>query len=287
MKNWRVCVLFLKRIFQWLCNLRFPGHIGLGVKTGTEEQKQTVILWVSFLYRGPAPSHACESRSLGFSALTAQLISESCNDQEAAGLVSCSQTPTAGLCSALSHAVRCSQGPEVVKDTPLYLLSKYSDFPGGASAKEPACQCKRHKRRGFCPWVGKNPWRRAWQPTPVFLPREPMDRGACWAPVRRVEKSWTRLKQLNTLSAQTNKYPGDWWRKRGKSFYWMVANPFPWAPSLISLSLFPRKTGDRCSTVFKIATPRFVSDLGISLHTSDIYPSKVWSLLQVVCETPS
>ena len=25
-------------------------------------------------------------------------------------------------------------------------------------------------RLGFNPWVGKVPWRRAWQPTPVFLP---------------------------------------------------------------------------------------------------------------------
>ena len=25
---------------------------------------------------------------------------------------------------------------------------------------------------GFKPWVGKIPWRREWQPTPVFLPRE-------------------------------------------------------------------------------------------------------------------
>ena len=24
----------------------------------------------------------------------------------------------------------------------------------------------------FSPWVGKIPWRRVWQPTPVFLPRE-------------------------------------------------------------------------------------------------------------------
>ena len=28
-------------------------------------------------------------------------------------------------------------------------------FPDGSSSKEPACQCKRHKRRGFNPWVGK------------------------------------------------------------------------------------------------------------------------------------
>ena len=27
-------------------------------------------------------------------------------------------------------------------------------------------------RPGFNPWVGKNPWRRAWQPTPIFLPGE-------------------------------------------------------------------------------------------------------------------
>jgi len=25
---------------------------------------------------------------------------------------------------------------------------------------------------GFDPWVGKIPWRKAWQPTPVFLPGE-------------------------------------------------------------------------------------------------------------------
>ena len=43
-------------------------------------------------------------------------------------------------------------------------------FPGGPTGKEPACQHKRHKRSGFNPWVGKIPWRRAWQPTPEFLP---------------------------------------------------------------------------------------------------------------------
>ena len=28
------------------------------------------------------------------------------------------------------------------------------------------------RRHGFDPWVGKIPWRKAWQPTPVFLPGE-------------------------------------------------------------------------------------------------------------------
>ena len=39
-------------------------------------------------------------------------------------------------------------------------------FPGGASGKEFACQCRRH---GFNPWVGKIAWSMKWQPTPVFL----------------------------------------------------------------------------------------------------------------------
>ena len=43
-------------------------------------------------------------------------------------------------------------------------------FPGGASGKEPACQCRRCKRLEFNHWVGKIPWKRSWTPTPVFLP---------------------------------------------------------------------------------------------------------------------
>ena len=42
-------------------------------------------------------------------------------------------------------------------------------FPGGSDGKESTCQCR---RPGFSPWVGKIPWRREWQPTPIFLPRE-------------------------------------------------------------------------------------------------------------------
>ena len=43
---------------------------------------------------------------------------------------------------------------------------------GGASGREPACQCWRLKRCRFNPWVRKIPWRRKGQPTPVFLPGE-------------------------------------------------------------------------------------------------------------------
>ena len=43
---------------------------------------------------------------------------------------------------------------------------------GLPSGKEPACQCRRQKRRGYDPWVRKFPWRRAWLLTTVFLPGE-------------------------------------------------------------------------------------------------------------------
>ena len=45
-------------------------------------------------------------------------------------------------------------------------------FPGGTSGKELTCQCRRHKRRDFYPWVETISWSRKWQPTPVFLPGE-------------------------------------------------------------------------------------------------------------------
>ena len=50
-------------------------------------------------------------------------------------------------------------------------------FPCGSSGKKKKknkqpCQCWRLKRYQFDPRVGKIPWRRKWQPIPVFLPEE-------------------------------------------------------------------------------------------------------------------
>ena len=45
-------------------------------------------------------------------------------------------------------------------------------FPGDASGKELACQCRRSKRHRFNPWVKKIPWRRKRQTNLIFLPGE-------------------------------------------------------------------------------------------------------------------
>ena len=37
------------------------------------------------------------------------------------------------------------------------------------SGRESACQCRRCR---FNPWVSKLPWRRQWQPIPIFLPEK-------------------------------------------------------------------------------------------------------------------
>ena len=42
-------------------------------------------------------------------------------------------------------------------------------FPGGSVVKNLAAKCRRCR---FDPWVRKIPWKRKWEPTPVFLPKK-------------------------------------------------------------------------------------------------------------------
>ena len=48
------------------------------------------------------------------------------------------------------------------------MSGSHTGLPRWLSGKESACQ---YRRQGLDPWVWKIPWRRKWQPTPVFLPR--------------------------------------------------------------------------------------------------------------------
>ena len=69
-------------------------------------------------------------------------------------------------------------------------------FPGGASGKEPARQCRRHET-----WVrslgGEDPLGKGMA---THCLENSMDRGAWWATLPRVAKSRTRLKQLSMQS---------------------------------------------------------------------------------------
>ena len=76
-----------------------------------------------------------------------------------------------------------------------------SGFPGSTSGKEPACQCRRHKRCGLEPWV-EIPWRRAWQPTPVFLPGESHGKGSLAG-----RSSWGCRESDTTEQLNTHTHP--------------------------------------------------------------------------------
>ena len=69
-------------------------------------------------------------------------------------------------------------------------------------------------------------WRRKWQPTPVFLPRESQGRGgAWWAAVYGVTQSWTWLKWLSSSSNRRIKrilgveQPRKVWPENGSGMY--------------------------------------------------------------------
>ena len=64
------------------------------------------------------------------------------------------------------------------------------------SGKEFTFQCRSLRRCVVDPWVRKIHWRRAWQPTPVFLPGESREQRSPWAAVCGVAKSQELLKRL-------------------------------------------------------------------------------------------
>ena len=75
-------------------------------------------------------------------------------------------SPLAPVCSSCSLDLLHKPPLETHLEFPLLSLGLH---PGG---KEPVCWCRRHKTCRFDPWIRKIPWRREWQPTPVFLPGE-------------------------------------------------------------------------------------------------------------------
>ena len=79
------------------------------------------------------------------------------------------------------------------------MLHYVSGFPGCPSSKQPAFQCRRHKRWRFHSRVRKIPWRSVFQ---YFCLKNPMDRGTWQVIVHRVAQIRTWLKQLS-LHAHT------------------------------------------------------------------------------------
>ena len=76
----------------------------------------------------------------------------------------------------------------------------HTHTPWWLSGKESACQCR---RRRFDLWIRKIPWRRKWQPTPVFLPGKSHEQKSLagyspWNLKRVGHNLVTEQQQLNT-----------------------------------------------------------------------------------------
>ena len=72
-----------------------------------------------------------------------------------------------GVCQATVHGVAEGRTRLSHWTEPMYLWASQVTL-----VVKNTCQSCRHKRLEFNPWVGKISWRRAQQPTPVFLPGE-------------------------------------------------------------------------------------------------------------------
>ena len=70
---------------------------------------------------------------------------------------------------SVASRVRPHHASSLLSALTLVVSLCFSGLPSGLSGKESTCQCRRCR---FDPWVGTVPWRRAWQPSLVFLPGE-------------------------------------------------------------------------------------------------------------------
>ena len=86
-------------------------------------------------------------------------------------------------------------------------------LPQWLSGKESASQCRRRRRFWFDPWVRKIPWRRKWQPTPVYLPGESHGQRGLVAIVHGVGLS-KELDMTEQLTLQLEKKPAKQQRPR-------------------------------------------------------------------------
>ena len=88
----------------------------------------------------------------------------------------------------------------------IHLTKIIQGFPGGSSGEQPACQCRRHKRCGISSWVGKIPWGREWQPTPVLSPGESHGQRSLagyspWGP-KELDMTGNSMQVKRTLTAE-------------------------------------------------------------------------------------
>ena len=120
-------------------------------------------------------------------------------------------------------------------------------FPGGSEDRV-LLQCGKPR---FDPWVGKMPWRKKWQPTPVFLPRE-------FYGQRLASYSLWGLKELDTTE-------------------WVTLSLTHFALSDVTCSCTPVASMwlQFCQWPWSLGVERDLDPWGSSM-TFSLYPSSLW-----------
>ena len=76
-------------------------------------------------------------------------------------------------------------------------------FPRWLTGKESTCQGRRSRICGFSPWVGKIPWRRKQQSTPIFFPGNSHGQRSLAGYSPRGRKELDTTEQLNSKSSMS------------------------------------------------------------------------------------
>ena len=92
--------------------------------------------------------------------------------------------------------------PKMTFNVPYHLAR---DFPGGTRGKEPACQCRRHRRQSFNP-SGRSPGRGHGNPLKYSCLGNPMDKGAWWATVHGVTKEPNTTERLSMYTCTVSQW---------------------------------------------------------------------------------
>ena len=90
-------------------------------------------------------------------------------------------------------------------------------FPRWLSSNESACN-RRSRRYELDPWMGKNLWRRAWQPTHYSCLENLINRGAWWATVHGVAQKWDFTDAAGKTQSYHREVDTECLTGKGKSF---------------------------------------------------------------------
>ena len=135
--------------------------------------------------------------------------------------------------SALGHHGAPSWAPCVTEQLPSSYL-----FYGSQGGQESACQAG---DSGLIPGLGRSPGGGDGHPLQCSCLENPMDRGAWWAPVHGVAKSWTRLSDWTATAAW---FPHSGGRMSALVSRFVLPSPVCWCnktlqPGLNNRTLFP------------------------------------------------